>query len=169
MRAVRLSESAWREIRAHGESTYPDECCGFLVSPGTDYTDSGPRQVPRVVRAANEFEGERRRRFEIRPQELMAAESQIVSTGELLTGFYHSHPDHPARPSQFDTDHAWPWYSYLVLRVDQGQAGEVGAFELQEEGGAFVSVPMEILSGRAKSGATNGGVSESLSASSRVK
>lgn len=130
------------EIARHGEEAYPDECCGFLV--GT--TSDEERQIVRIERAPNEFEGERRRRFAIRPEELQKLEERLEGTSLLVLGFYHSHPDHPARPSSFDQDHAWPWYLYLVQNVEHGHAGPIGAFELAPEEREFREIPLRAAS-----------------------
>ncbi|MCI4347941.1 MAG: M67 family metallopeptidase [Thermoplasmata archaeon] len=137
---MELSAGLVDEIRRHGEATYPEECCGFLVA-----RDAGPRarETRRIVRVAsmeNRLEGERERRFVIPPEELRRFERSLEGTGESVVGFYHSHPDHPAVPSRFDEENAWPWYSYLVLSVDHGWAGELGAFELDPEKRRFASV-----------------------------
>ncbi len=142
MRAVVVPEALLREMRAHARETYPDECCGFLVAE-PDPTDEGAaRTVVEVHRASNDFEGERRRRFVIRPEELRDAERSVEPTGRVIGGFYHSHPDHPARPSSFDQEHAWPWYTYLVLSTTAQDVPAVGAFELDGESGTFREVPL---------------------------
>ena len=135
-----------RELRAameeHARRAYPDECCGFLIA-GPDPTEpSRPRSVVAVEPAPNEFDGERQRRFLVRPEELRAAELRHESAGRQVVGFYHSHPDHPARPSQFDQEHAWPWYSYVILGVTADRVGETGAFELDAERQIFEAVPL---------------------------
>ena len=96
---------------------------------------------------ANQVEGPRVRRFIIRPEELRRFEKALEGTGEAVVGFYHSHPDHPAVPSLFDQDNAWPWYTYLVISVDHGHADEVGTFELDPEERRFVSVAWTVASG----------------------
>ena len=142
MRAVAVPEPLVGEMRAHARATYPDECCGFLEAE-PDPTDAGaPRTVVAVHRAANEYEGARRRRFVIRPEELRQAERLVQSTGRVIGGFYHSHPDHPARPSTFDQEHAWPWYSYLVLSVTAKEVPAIGAFELEPDSAVFREVPL---------------------------
>ncbi|MFZ0699745.1 MAG: M67 family metallopeptidase [Thermoplasmata archaeon] len=138
MTVANLAPGLLDEIARHGEETYPDECCGFLVGTATDED----RQITRVERAANEFEGERRRRFVIRPEELQGIEDRLEGTSLFVLGFYHSHPDHPARPSAFDQDHAWPWYVYLVQNIERGRAGEIGAFELDGEAREFRAIPL---------------------------
>jgi proteasome lid subunit RPN8/RPN11 len=141
---IHLPRAALAQIQQHGEETYPEECCGFLI--GRDAPDAGPptRIIRRVERAANRVESERGRRFVIGPEELMQLERQLEGTGEKVLGFYHSHPDHRARPSQFDQEHAWPWYVYFVLAVAQGKAENVGAFELEPTTREFTEVPFSL-------------------------
>jgi proteasome lid subunit RPN8/RPN11 len=142
MRPVQIPTALVDGMRRHARETYPDECCGFLIS-GPDPRDPGePRRILNARRAANEVEGERRRRFVIRPEELRLAERALEGTELLIAGFYHSHPDHPARPSRFDQDHAWPWYTYLVLSVTATETPELGAFELDPEQAVFHEVPL---------------------------
>ena len=137
MRGVEISEDQLRAIREHARETYPDECCGFLVIR-SEPAEGSTRQVVRVERARNEVEGERRRRFVIGAAELREVEARLASDGLTVGGFYHSHPDHPALPSEFDREHAWPWYSYLVLGVTRTSEGPLGAFELDADSGSFV-------------------------------
>jgi len=144
MRAVRISGALLDTMGGHARATYPDECCGFLIAPLDRPEDAGPRVIVKAVPAANEFEGERRRRFLLRPEELRAAERQLDGTGQVVAGFYHSHPDHPARPSLFDQQHAWPWYSYLVLAVTSSAVGETRAFELDPDSAEFREVLLSV-------------------------
>lgn len=145
MRSVELRPELLGEIEEHARATYPEECCGFLLSEGPA-AESSPRLIHAVVRAPNESEGERRRRFVITAAELRSAEEAARARGTAVVGFYHSHPDHPAHPSQFDQDHAWPWYSYLVVSVTRApSAFEVAAFELGADSGRFERVPLTIL------------------------
>jgi proteasome lid subunit RPN8/RPN11 len=102
-----------------------------------------PRSILATIRASNEFDGERRRRFVIRPQELRAAERSVESSGRVVVGFYHSHPDHPARPSQFDQDHAWPWYTYVVVAVTSSSVAATAAFELDPDSRTFHEVSVD--------------------------
>ncbi len=145
-------------IRSHARSTYPDECCGFLLAPERDDDREATRSVDAVEPAANEYEGERRRRFVIRPDELRAAERRASASGRSIVGFYHSHPDHPARPSAFDQDHAWPWYTYVVLSITADDVPAVGAFELDPDTSTFREVRLSTPPG---TGAAGPGVSES--------
>lgn len=142
MRPVRIPSRLADEMRAHGRTAYPDECCGFLVARPDAADPSVAREFVAIRPAPNEFEGERRRRFVIRPQELRTAEEAVAATHHVISGFYHSHPDHPARPSTFDAEHAWPWYTYVVLSVTREAEPAIGAFELDEESRAFSEVPV---------------------------
>ncbi len=144
---VRLSERLAGEIRRHGEISYPEECCGFLVAKEEPSSEDGTRRIVRVAPMENRVEGARGRRFVILPDDLRRFEDSLDGTDEVLVGFYHSHPDHPALPSRFDQEHAWPWYTYIVLAVDHGKAGELGAFELGAEDRRFSPVPWAIERG----------------------
>ena len=131
------------QIRRHGEAAYPEECCGFLVMRNSPNLAGESRRIDRVTPVENRMEGERNRRFVIPPDDLRRFESSIEGTGEILGGFYHSHPDHPAVPSLFDQENAWPWYAYLVLSVKKGKAAELGVFELDADERRFLPVPWE--------------------------
>ena len=145
MRPVTLFDSVVQEMRAHARETYPDECCGFLVA-GPDPTEpDSPRVVLVARRAANDVDGDPRRRFVIRAEDLRDAERAVEATGHFVVGFYHSHPDHPARPSAFDEAHAWPWYTYVVLAVTSSEVPAIGAFELDAESAQFRDAPLAIV------------------------
>jgi proteasome lid subunit RPN8/RPN11 len=116
-------------IRQHGMETYPNECCGALI--GRDAT------VTATYALANTTEEGPRRRFLVRPQDYRDAERRAAEVGGELLGFYHSHPDHPARPSQYDLDHAWPFFSYIIVSVRAGVAEEMTSWRLREDRSAF--------------------------------
>jgi len=118
-----------RAIRRHGEETYPHECCGALVGDG--------RRVTATVALPNTTEEGPRRRFLVRPSDYQLAERRAAELGGELLGFYHSHPDHPARPSQFDLDHAWPTFAYIIVAVAAGQAGDMTLWWLKEDRSTF--------------------------------
>lgn len=138
---VALPENALAALRDHARAAYPDECCGFLFER-TDGPARGPRAVVRVSRATNEQDDERHRRFLIRPEELRDAERHANARGEVVAGFYHSHPDGPPSPSRLDEENAWPWYTYVVLSVGANAVGEVRAFELDPDARAFRPVSL---------------------------
>jgi len=134
VKEVVISRSLLDEIHRFARSAYPEECCGFLLAERPGVGRNGTRTVVAIAPAENRSDGERARRFVIPPGELESEERRAESEGRLVIGFYHSHPDHPARPSQFDQEHAWPWYVYLIASSDAGGAvGPVGAFELDPD------------------------------------
>jgi len=145
VRPVRLTPELVAAMRRHARSTYPAECCGYLLAPAEIDRRPGARTVTGIEAASNEYPGERNRRFEIRPEELRAVERRLEEANQLVAGFYHSHPDHPARPSAFDEEHAWPWYTYVILSVSATEAPAIAAFELDAESGRFREVPLEIV------------------------
>jgi len=116
-------------IRQHGQETYPHECCGALV--GRDGA------VTAVVALPNTTDEGPRRRFMVRPSDYQLAERRATELGGELLGFYHSHPDHPARPSQYDLDHAWPTFAYIIVAVAEGAAKDMTVWYLQEDRSRF--------------------------------
>jgi proteasome lid subunit RPN8/RPN11 len=125
------------EIRRHGAETYPDECCGAL------YGRAGV--VTSTLALPNTTDEGPRRRFMVRPQDYRNAERRASELGFDLLGFYHSHPDHPARPSQYDLDHAWPFFSYIIVSVRSGQPEEMTSWRLLEDRSAFEPEDLEVL------------------------
>jgi proteasome lid subunit RPN8/RPN11 len=128
-RRTRLGDGVGQAIRRHGEETYPHECCGALV--GSD------DRVTAAVPLPNTTEEGPRRRFLVRPTDYMLAEKQASELGGTLLGFYHSHPDHPARPSQFDLDHAWPNFAYVIVSVASGVSRDMTVWWLEEDRSRF--------------------------------
>ncbi|MBI4751946.1 MAG: M67 family metallopeptidase [Acidobacteria bacterium] len=142
---IELSSEHIESIQHHGESDYPYECCGLLI--GHLSTD-GKKQVVEVYPISNaREEAAKRNRFLILPQELMQGERYARSKKLDVVGFYHSHPDHPAIPSGFDQDHAWPTYSYIIVAVARGQAGDVLSWELEADRSRFNPEQLEICDG----------------------
>ena len=122
-----------REIKEHGRHAYPEECCGALLGTGRDSSAF----VTRVERMRNVREDERRRRYTIDPLEYARVEQGADAEGIQVLGFYHSHPDHPARPSEYDRERAMPFFHYIVLAVASGCPGEIGSFVLSDDRAAF--------------------------------
>jgi len=127
--ALQLDKQVDASIRAHGQETYPNECCGALL--GRDGAVSETLALPNMT-----DEGPRRR-FRVTPNDYRADEKRASETGVELLGFYHSHPDHPARPSQYDLDHAWPFFSYVIVSVREGVSGDMTSWRLREDRSAF--------------------------------
>lgn len=116
-------------IRRHGKETFPHECCGALIGSGD--------RVTAVVPLPNTTEEGPRRRFLVRPSDYRTAERRASELGGELVGFYHSHPDHPARPSQFDLDHAWPNFTYVIVSVMAGESRAMTVWFLKEDRSSF--------------------------------
>jgi proteasome lid subunit RPN8/RPN11 len=116
-------------IRRHGEETFPHECCGALIGNGD--------RVIAAVALPNTTEEGPRRRFLVRPSDYRMAEQRATELGAELLGFYHSHPDHPARPSQFDLDHAWPNFAYVIVSVMSGVARDLTVWFLLDDRSRF--------------------------------
>lgn len=136
MDVLLLSTSVDAAIRAHGRETFPHECCGALL--GRDGTVHEAYALPNTT-----DEGPRRR-FLVRADDYRGAENRAREAGLDLLGFYHSHPDHPARPSQYDLDHAWPSFSYVIVSVMAGEDKLLTSWRLQEDRSAFDEEPVAI-------------------------
>ena len=133
------------EIRRHGEESYPHECCGFLIGEERN----GIKQVTEVRRAGNARDDSPKNRYLIEPVEFMRAQREAAAQGLDVVGIYHSHPNVAARPSQFDRDHAWPWYSYVIVSVCQGQSREMFSWIVENEDAPFVGEAYEVGETRA--------------------
>lgn len=129
---VILSADHVSAIQDHARETFPEECCGFLIGP-----NAAPRRVARVRRAANVADENRARRYVIDPKEWLVVEKELAGSGLEILGFYHSHPDHPAAPSEFDRGHAWPWYSYVILSIMNRAPKDLRAWTLDGEAQVF--------------------------------
>ena len=144
---LRLPKNLDQEIRAHGAKDYPNECCGAML--GTD-GDSG-REVRSLFPLVNRRDDSPRNRFSITPEDFRAAEKAASERGLDLLGWYHSHPDHPARPSEFDREHAWPWYSYVIVSVDGGVPKDLTSWQLEDDRSKFQPETI-VLDGVARTG-----------------
>jgi len=127
--ALVLEPDVAEAIRRHGENTYPHECCGALV--GRD------GRTTAVVALPNTTEEGPRRRFLVRPSDYRLAEQRATELGGELLGFYHSHPDHPAKPSQYDLDHAWPTFAYVIVAVAAGASQAMTVWFLKDDRSIF--------------------------------
>ena len=140
-RVVRLEKGTYDAIALHGESSYPNEGAGFLL--GTSKNDL--TQVEDVLVIKNKWdEVAQGRRYLLEPDDWMRAESEAESRTLNVVGIFHSHPDHPPRPSQFDIDAAWPNLSYLITSVRKGKAVETLSWRLDAERTEFLSEELKI-------------------------
>jgi proteasome lid subunit RPN8/RPN11 len=133
-------------IRRHGAETYPHECCGALL--GHDENRSGQADVPREIvdlfPLINRRDDSPQNRFSVTPRDVLDAERAAQARGLDIVGWYHSHPDHPAKPSQYDREHAWPWYSYIIVRVQESVPQEMTSWRLREDREGYTEEIVEI-------------------------
>ena len=130
-----LTAETHTAIAAHGEQGYPNEICGVLLGQEAE----GRRIIRALLPIENSFESdEQYHRFLITPEAMFRAERQAQRTGMDVLGVYHSHPDSPARPSDYDRDHAaWTTWSYIIVSIQGGQAAEMHAWTLREDRSTF--------------------------------
>jgi len=140
---ISLQETHLDEIRRHGERDYPFECCGLMLGRFAE----GRKVVVETYPISNAREEEaKRNRFLIRPEELMRGEKFARGKGLDVVGFYHSHPDDRAIPSQYDLEHAWPTYSYIVVSVEQERAVDLRSWEMENDRSRFNEEEIVIVS-----------------------
>jgi len=141
---LRIPQSALEELRRHGEETYPNECCGVLLGG----REGEARRVRRVERCGNTRSDSPRTRYNIDGRELLRIQREARERGEEVVGFYHSHPEHPARWSETDLVEAhWTGCSYVITAVEGGRASRTLSFELagqNEEEKHFVDEEIEL-------------------------
>lgn len=127
--SVVISPQALETMLHDAASAYPHECCGAMIELNGEIADALP--------LANVTQEEARRRFVVGPKDYLAAERRASELGGTLAGFYHSHPDHPARPSQTDLEAAWPNFAYVIISVAAGVPGEITAWSLRADRSGF--------------------------------
>jgi proteasome lid subunit RPN8/RPN11 len=138
-RALRVPETLVQRIHAHGAETYPHECCGALL--GKDGETA--REVVELLPLANRRNDSPRNRFEVTAEDVQMAEKKASELRLEVVGWYHSHPDAPARPSEFDREHAWPWYSYIIVSVQQREPRDTTSWRLRDDRSAYDSEAIE--------------------------
>lgn len=142
--SLKLTQSQIDQIRKHAERTYPFECCGFLLGS----ISKGDKDVVEVWLANNERTDSAHNRYLIAPEVYQKVEREAESRGLDILGFYHSHPDHPARPSEYDRSHALPWWSYIIVAVAQGESKEVTSWVLGDQDRKFYPEPIQQAEGQ---------------------
>ncbi|MBN1287297.1 MAG: M67 family metallopeptidase [Anaerolineae bacterium] len=131
-----------RAVEAHLEAAYPNEGAGLVLGRAND----GAVTVEALLPATNQREAEaQHNRYELGPADFVRAEREAARRGLDLVGVFHSHPDHPNHPSEFDREHALPNFSYLITTVAAGKAGATRAWRLREDRQAFDEDVLEIV------------------------
>lgn len=143
---LKISHTLTSRIEAHGVETYPHECCGALLGRDADAArGNAQREVLDLLPLANHRNDSPRNRFEVTPDDVRLAEATAREKGLELLGWYHSHPDAPARPSEFDREHAWPWYSYIIVSIQKGVPRDFTSWRLQDDRAAYHAEKLDPL------------------------
>ena len=138
---LRLRSVGMEEVHRHLCRAYPEEGCGALIGHETP----GAREITCIVGLENRAGADRRRRFLIVPEQFLDADRRARAASLEVLGFFHSHPDAPGEPSSFDLEHAWDYYSYLIVSVSEGAVVASRAWRLRPDRSGFDPEPLEIL------------------------
>lgn len=148
MMFLEITKELLGKIHAHGESSYPEEGAGLLLGK----TKENTRVVKAILKLTNAREdAARHNRYLLTAHDMMRGEQEAQRLGLDILGVFHSHPDHPNRPSEFDREWAMPWFSYIITSVNQGKAVESRSWRLSDERDDFseetIQVPRKTVSG----------------------
>lgn len=134
---ITIPASVLREIYDHTEASYPNECCGLMVG------SMGKDKVVHTFRICKNLNKERAHdRYDMDPLDMLRVEREFEKSPLEIVGIYHSHPDHPSKPSQTDTDRAWPDYSYVIISVQKGTVASAQSWVLNEGERKFYEEPL---------------------------
>ena len=137
---IKIPSSILRQIYDHMESAYPHECCGLMIG-----TASGSERVVQSSRRCRNLNTERAHdRYEMDPKCMLKAQLELAGGPWDIVGIYHSHPDHPSKASQTDTDAAQPGWSYVIVSVQKGTAANIQSWDLNEAEKKFYEEPLFI-------------------------
>jgi proteasome lid subunit RPN8/RPN11 len=142
-----INEALAEMIRQHAAESYPNECCGALLGRDANAAANparAAREVLEIFPLVNRRQDSPRNRFFVTAEDAHDADKAAQAQGLDLIGWYHSHPDHPAKPSEYDREHAWPWYSYIIVSVQNGNPRDMTSWRLQDDRSAFVAEEVEI-------------------------
>jgi proteasome lid subunit RPN8/RPN11 len=154
---LKLNCAQMEAIRQRAAQDYPHECCGVMLGKANGACKqvgeivhlknlrNDPLRAQELLPVEDPARETERNRFLIDPLDQLRVEKEARARGFEVLGYYHSHPDHPARPSIYDRKHAWPWYSYLIVSVERGSAKDLTCWVLAEDGGDFYPEPVEVV------------------------
>jgi proteasome lid subunit RPN8/RPN11 len=157
--ALKMSAEIAQKIREHGAQGYPNECCGALLGRDADGTSDATtgggailpaREILALFPLVNRREDSPHNRFSVTAEDVRDSENAAREKGLDVVGWYHSHPDHPARPSQYDREHAWPWYSYIIVSVANGKPQEMTSWRLSDDRSEYAREEIAIRDSAAK-------------------
>jgi proteasome lid subunit RPN8/RPN11 len=149
---LKMSTEVAQKIRQHGAETYPHECCGALLGrdgvDGDSITAGGVqlpiREILALFPLVNRRDDSPHNRFSVTAEDVRGAEKAAREKKLDVVGWYHSHPDHPARPSEYDREHAWPWYSYVIVSVAGGKPEDMTSWRLSDDRSDYASEEIAI-------------------------
>jgi proteasome lid subunit RPN8/RPN11 len=121
---IQIEKAAWDTMVSHAEATFPNECCGVMIG----HTENGTRTVASAMALENAYKGAQEDRYELRPEDLLAADKRARAEGMDVIGIFHSHPDCDAYFSKTDLENSCPWYSFVVLSIKQGKFDHANSF-----------------------------------------
>lgn len=127
---IRIDKSVTEQMFKHAHQSFPEECCGFLF--GIE-DEEGNRIVSEIMVVDNVREENRKRRFEIDPLDYMRAENKAHEVNRVLLSIYHTHPNHPAKPSEHDRVQAFPYFSYIIMSVSENGIENTTSWKLNEQ------------------------------------
>lgn len=138
---LRITQELLSQVHAHGEVSYPEEGAGLLLG----HSNGDTRVIEGILKLTNAREDEaRHNRYLLTAHDMMRGEQEAMRLGLDIVGVFHSHPDHPDRPSEFDREWAMPWFSYLITSVDQGVAAGSRSWRLSEDRGSFTEEAIQV-------------------------
>ena len=140
MSIINLTHDIIEQFKKHGESDYPHECCGFILGNFAEQDSTGTEYLP----ATNTKQENKERRFLIDPMAYQKAEDEADKRGLSIISIVHSHPDHPDKPSDFDRDHAWPGFSYIIISIQDGKAVSFRSWQLNADRKFFIEENINI-------------------------
>ena len=141
MSVINLTDEIIHQFVKHAESDYPHECCGFILGNFAEQDSTGTEYLP----ATNTKQENKERRFLIDPMAYQKAEDEADKRGLSVISIVHSHPDHPDEPSDFDRDHAWPGFSYIIISVNNGKVTSYRSWQLNENRKFFIEENINIV------------------------
>jgi proteasome lid subunit RPN8/RPN11 len=138
---LQISEELISKIHIHGEEAYPEEGAGFLLGR----EENGVRQVVEILPSTNSREdAARHNRYLLTPQDMLTGENEAMRKGLDVVGVFHSHPDHPNRPSEFDREWAMPWFSYIITSIKDGVRAGSRSWRLADDRDSFYEEKIQI-------------------------
>ena len=143
---IRIPENIFEDMVDHVKEGYPDECCGALLGTvSKDGDEAGTKTVEGSFILTNVNKERSADRYEVDPRELLKVEKEASKKGLVVVGYYHSHPDHPDEPSDFDRERAWPDYSYVIIAVEGGEKIKSRSWTFTEMDAPFAEEPLRVF------------------------